>query len=69
MRTGKMRLTEDQWNNCTEITPSGMRIIKLECEMEIFGASLVCGYGIYGTRCYESEGEYFVAYECGSTCD
>jgi len=37
--------------------------------LEVFGASLVMGYGIYGTSVREADGKYFVDYRRGDTCD
>lgn len=40
-----------------------------EMELEVFGAANVYGYGVYGNYVYEKDGEYFVDYETGDTCD
>lgn len=40
-----------------------------EMELEVFGAVDVYGYGVYGNYVYEKDGEYFVDYNTGDTCD
>ena len=40
-----------------------------DMEMEVFGASICCGYGLYGTKVYEKDGKYFCDYTTGSSCD
>lgn len=36
---------------------------------EVFTVSELCGYGVYVDRVFERGGQYFVAYELGSSCD
>ena len=36
---------------------------------KVWDISDLCGYGIYGDQVYEENGEYFVKYWRGSTCD
>lgn len=38
-------------------------------KLEVFGASLVMGYGIYRTSVHETDGKYFVDFRRGATCD
>ena len=37
--------------------------------LEVFGASLVMGYGIYRTSVREADGKYVVDFSRGATCD
>lgn len=36
---------------------------------DIFSQSEICGYGCYGARATIIDGEYYVTYWLGSTCD
>lgn len=39
-------------------------------ELDVFGDSLIYGYGVYGNKVRMTEtGEYVVDYKRGSTCD
>lgn len=67
MVNSKKELTKEEWEQYTEVTKSGIRIVSNE--LKVFGESLCMGYGIYGTRCYEEDGRYFVDYSRGETCD
>lgn len=35
----------------------------------IFGYDIVEGYGLYGYDTEEKDGEYFITFSCGSSCD
>lgn len=35
----------------------------------LFGADILYGYGLYGCKVYEEDGEYVCRYEIGSSCD
>ena len=35
----------------------------------IIGESELMGYGVYGARVFEQDGEYYLTYERGSSCD
>lgn len=36
---------------------------------KVFDAAELMGYGVYGERVYEENGEYFVWFQMGSSCD
>ena len=36
---------------------------------KVFDRSEMCGYGVYSPRVFEKNGEYFVEYELGDSCD
>ena len=36
---------------------------------KVFTDAEVMGYGVYGARAYEENGEYFVRFEMGNSCD
>lgn len=38
-------------------------------EQRIFGYDIVEGYGLYGYDAEEENGEYFITFSCGSSCD
>ena len=38
-------------------------------EMEIFGAAVVWGYGLYGYEIYEEDGKYYAEWRQGDSCD
>ena len=42
---------------------------KVKDEIEFFGRSVCCGYGLYGYSFYEKDGKYFVRYRIGGGCD
>ena len=42
----------------------------IEADMEtVFSDSERCGYGVYGRSVTEDDGEYYVLFSLGSTCD
>ena len=43
--------------------------ITTDDERQIFTISELCGYGVYGARAVEEDGEYYVAFSLGSSCD
>ena len=40
-----------------------------EDKQKVFDVSELCEYGVYGAKAYEENGEYFVGYSMGSSCD
>ena len=38
-------------------------------KMEIFGAAVVWGYGLYGYEIYEEGGKYYAEWRQGDSCD
>ena len=38
-------------------------------QVEIFGAAVVWGYGLFGYEFYEENGKYYTRYRQGDTCD
>lgn len=36
---------------------------------EVFSIAELCGYGVYLPRVFERDGEYYVSYERGDSCD
>lgn len=36
---------------------------------KVFDICQLCGYGVYLPLVFERDGEYFVSYEMGSSCD
>ena len=37
--------------------------------LEVFTSSELYGYGVYSTRVHEENGEYYVSFSMGSSCD
>lgn len=61
-----MKITKEVYNKAME---NEGRIPKA-LELEVFGDSLIYGYGVYGNKVRMTEdGEYVVDYKRGSTCD
>lgn len=53
------KITEEQYNRAVN-----------EHDVEgIFTQQEVCGYGVYNERFYQADGEYFVTFQMGSSCD
>ncbi len=56
-----------------EITKEKYEELKTKSELEIFGPSIIYGYGLYGYRLYEGNPEtgegYSMSYSIGETCD
>ena len=36
---------------------------------KVFTISELCGYGVYGDQVFEKDGDYFVRFERGDSCD
>ncbi len=43
--------------------------IAAEDQNKVFSFSELCGYGVYGALTFEKDGEYFVKYQMGDSCD
>lgn len=60
---GKKEITEEQFH---KIDKGGLAN---DDKMEIFGATVIYGYGLYGYEFYEEDGKYFVAWRQSDSCD
>lgn len=60
---GKKEITEEQFR---KIDKGGLTN---DDKMEIFGATVIWGYGLYGYEFYEEDGKYFVAWRQSDSCD
>lgn len=60
MREGRRKITKEQYDRYKETG------IKYD---EVFDMSLLCGYGVYGARLCEENGEYLVKFDMGDSCD
>lgn len=38
-------------------------------KMEIFGAAVIWGYGLYGYEIFEEDGKYYATWRQGDSCD
>ncbi|MBR1823288.1 MAG: hypothetical protein IJ779_03525 [Ruminococcus sp.] len=45
------------------------RYLTKEDREDVFSVSELFGYGVYGGTVYEENGDFYVLYELGSTCD
>ena len=43
--------------------------VPTKLESKYFSESVIYGYGLYGARVYEKDGEYFMDYKTGDSCD
>ena len=67
------RITNDTVNK-KEITEEQFHLadkgeLTKEDKMEIFGATVVWGYGLYGYEIYEEDGKYYATWRQGDSCD
>lgn len=65
MQTCKKKITKEQYDRAM----AAHGAIVSEDEAAVFTASELLGYGLYGSRVYMQNGEYFVEYTLGSSCD
>lgn len=65
MQTCRKKITKEQYDRAM----AERGAIVSEDEAAVFTASELLGYGLYGSRVYTQNGEYFVEYTLGSTCD
>ena len=65
MKCGTRRITKDQYERA--VNNNGY--LTDEDRLEVFTEAERCGYGIYDTRVYTSNGLYLVNFEKGSSCD
>lgn len=62
---GTRKITKDIYDRAVQ----NRTYIANEDMDKIFSICELCGYGIYGARAYEKDGEYFCSYSRGSSCD
>jgi hypothetical protein len=67
------RITNDTINK-KEITEEQFHLadkgeLTRDDKMEIFGAAVVWGYGLYGYEIYEEDGKYYATWRQGDSCD
>lgn len=65
MKTGKREITKEQYDRAMD---NHGHIIGSD-EKDVFGLSILCGYGLYGDEVYTEDGKYYVKYQCGDSCD
>lgn len=65
MQTAIKKITREQY----ERAKANHGSIPREDEEAVFTEAERWGYGVYGSTVYSKDGEYFVSYSLGSTCD
>ena len=65
MRTYTDKINKEMYNRAM----ANNGVMTNEDMNKFFNPCLLWGYGVYGVRVFEENGEYFVKYETGSTCD
>ena len=65
MYSGERKITKDIYDNAK----NNRGYLTSEDTKKVFDIAEICGYGIYGTQVFERDGEYFVSYYRGSTCN
>ena len=62
MRTYTNEITSEEYNNL-------MAMDRKDAEWAYCGATIICGYGLYGFDLFEKDGKYFVTITMGNSCD
>ena len=65
MKTAIKKITREQY----ERAKANHGRITREDENTVFTDAERWGYGVYGSTVYAKDGEYFVSYSLGDTCD
>ena len=63
--SGKREITKEQY----ERAKLNRNYIADEDMVDIFAASELYGYGVYGARAYKEDDKYYVYYSIGDSCD
>ena len=48
---------------------NGTGIMPSKLESQFFSDSVLFGYGLYGAKVYEKDGEYLLDFKTGDSCD
>ena len=62
-KRGKTEITEEHFH----LADKGG--LTKDDKMEIFGAAVIWGYGLYGYEIYEEDGKYYAEWRQGDSCD
>lgn len=60
------KITKEQYDRAK--TQNAGHLLSAD-EKEVFSASELYGYGVYSTFVYQLDGEYYVSYCIGDSCD
>lgn len=63
------RLTKEIDAEVYEAASKNLGHIPEEYESRVFNDSILYGYGLYGTMCYQQDGRFYCDYVIGSTND
>ena len=63
-----IEITKEQYEEIMEAS-NGRGFVPESLETRYFDVSILCGYGLYGTRVYEKDGKCYLWYKTGSSCD
>lgn len=65
MRRHRRKITKEQYDRAVNNNGD----IPNEDLLDIFNVAELCGYGIYYYEVLEEDGEYFVVFDMGTSCD
>lgn len=63
-----IEITKEQYEEIMEAS-NGRGFVPESLETRYFNVTILCGYGLYGTRVFEKDGKYYLWYKTGSSCD
>lgn len=63
-----MKITKEDYDEIMKES-NGSGHVPGKMESRFFSDSVIFGYGLYGTKAYEKDGEHFIDYKIGDSCD
>lgn len=68
MTSNKRKITKEQYDQIMTAS-NGRGCVPGDMEADFFSVDVIWGYGLYGTHAYEKDGEYWLDYTTGDSCD
>lgn len=61
------KISKKEYDEIIAVSPTG--VITNAIQSKYFDISIICGYGLYGAKAYCKDGEYYIDYKIGGSCD
>ena len=69
MTESTREITKEEYDEIMEAS-DGRGFVPANLEEKYFSISVLCGYGLYGTRVYKGDdGKYYLWFKTGDSCD